>query len=94
MAWDLHPHRLCYTFITAQTIHMSPPATLAARCNSNNRAPAETHSSCCLHAAIASTGNLIGGIPRPLEEISIAIVRPSKSTYEATSLYDHSDCSD
>ena len=95
VVWALHPQRLCYTFIfTALTTHTSPPATLAARFISNTRAPAETCSS-CLRAAFASTSNLIvGGIPRPFLEISVAHFQPSASTYVVTSLYNYSDCGD
>ena len=78
---------------TTHHTHTSPPATLAARSSSNARAPAETWSS-CLRAAIASTSNLIGGIPRPLGEISVARVQTSASTFVVTSLYDHSYCCD
>ena len=94
VARALHPQRLCYTFIyTPHTTHTSPPATLAARSSSNARAPAKTRSSCLL-AAIASTSNLIGSIPRPFLELSVARVQPTASTYVVTSLYDQSDCCD
>jgi hypothetical protein len=61
-------------------------------------ATAETRSS-CLRAAIARQAlicrsDLVGGIPGPFLEISIALFQPSTSTYVATSLYDRSDCSD
>ena len=77
---------------TPHTTHTSPPATLAARLSSNDRAPAETRSSCLRAAIASSTSNLISGIPRPLGEISVARVQPSASTYVATPLYDHSYC--
>jgi hypothetical protein len=89
MAWALHLQHLCHIFMfTAHTTHTSPPATLVARFSSNARAPAETRSS-CLRAAIASTSNLIGGIPRPFLEIFVARVQPSASTCVVKSLYNH-----
>jgi hypothetical protein len=61
-------------------------------------ASAETRSS-CLRAAIARqalicTSDLVGGIPGPCLEISIALFQPSTSAYVATSLYDRLGCSD
>ena len=82
----LHLHPCTHhTHVTA--CHTRSPLQLQRPC------PTETRSS-CLHAAIAFTSNLIGGIPRPLLEISVASSQPSASTYVVTFLYDHSDCCD
>jgi hypothetical protein len=96
----MHPQRLCYTFIfTVHTTYTLPyRLPHSSPLQLERPATAETRSS-CLRAAIARqalicTSDLIGGIPRPFLEISIALFQPSTSTYVATSLYDRSDCSD
>ncbi len=86
-----HTHHTHHTHVTA--CHTRSPLQL------QRPAPAETRSS-CLRAAITRqalicTSDHIGGNPRPFLGISIAHLRPSTSTYLATSLlYDRSDCCD
>ena len=80
-------------------VNSQPPLArkLSAHSSSKARDPAETRSS-CLRAAIAKTSDLIGGIPIPFLELSVASSQPPASTYVVASIYDHSDycdaCSD
>ena len=102
MAWALHPSASATPLSsphTSHTRHRLPHSQPAPACHTRSPlqlqrpCPAETRPS-CLRAAIACTSNLIGGIPRPFVELSVARVQPSSSTYVVTSLYDQSDCCD